>query len=187
MNFLDLFILLPIGFFAYKGFMAGLIKEVLGILGVILGVFAAFAFMKTFSVVTQPFFSNPDTATIVSGLIIFIATIGVVQLIGYFIRKFLQLIQLNFINRIAGLCFGALKSAIVISGFLWLFAGFNMPAEETRNESLTYPFILGIAPATFNMVATFYPGIESFIDTIEKAIDEENPIRSFPIFEDLKL
>jgi len=183
MNALDLLIILPIGFFAYKGYTAGFIQEVLGILGVILAIFVTFAYMKPFSVWLDPFFSGSDTPTIVAGLILFVGTIIIVQLIGHAIRRFLEIIKLNIINRIAGLFFGAVKSAIVISGFLWLFAGFNIPEVETRNESLLYPAVISIAPAVFNMVATIYPGIENFIDTLEDAIQEDNPIRNNQLFD----
>ncbi len=187
MNALDFLIILPIGYFAYKGFTAGLIQEVLGIVGIIIAIFVTFAYMKPVSGVLQPFFEGSDTPTIVAGLILFIGTIAIVQFIGLAVRRFLELIKLNFINRIAGLIFGALKSAIVISGFLWLFAGFNIPADETRDESITYPVILSLAPATYNAVAVLIPGIENFIETLEEAIQEDNPIRNNQFFERLNI
>lgn len=183
MNVLDLFILLPIAYFAYKGFTAGFIQEVLSIVGIILAVFLTFAYMKPVSAFLEAFISNPDTATVVAGLILFIGTIAIVQAIGVVVRKFLELIHLNIINRLAGLCFGALKSAIVVSGFLWLFAGLNLPAEQTRNESLTYSYVIPLAPATFDLVATAFPHIEGFIETIEQAIQDENALRNLPFFE----
>lgn len=187
MNALDLLIIVPIGFFAYKGFTAGLIQEVLGLVGIVLAIFVTFAYMKPASTLLEPFFSGSDTQIIVAGLILFVGTIALVQLIGHSIRRFLELIKLNLINRIAGLFFGAVKSAIVLSGFLWLFAGFNIPEEDTRNESLLYPVVLSIAPTVFNMVASVYPGIENFIETLEDAIQEDNPIRNNSLFDRLNL
>lgn len=183
MNLLDFLIILPIGYFAYKGFTAGFIQEVLSIAGIILGIFITFAYMKPFSSAIDPYFSNPDTATITAGLILFIGTIAIVQTVGFLIRKFLEAIKLNFINRLAGLCFGALKSAIVISGFLWLFAGLDLPSEETRSESISYDYIIPLAPMTFNMVSAIVPNIEGFIETLEEAIPEDNPIKNNPFFE----
>jgi len=183
MNVLDLIILLPIGYFSYKGFLAGFIQEVLSIAGIILGVFITFAYMKPASALLIPYISNSDTATIVAGLILFIGTIAIVQTIGHSIRRFLELIKLNIINQLAGLCFGAVKSAIVVSSFLWLFAGLNMPADETRNESLTYPYVISLAPITYDQIAAVVPNIEGFIETLEEAIKEDNPIRNHPYFQ----
>lgn len=187
MNLLDLFILLPICYFAYKGFVSGFIKEVLGIVGIVFAVFIAFQYMKPVSNIISPLFDSPDNATIVAGIFLFIVIIVITQLLAYASKRFLELLSINFINRIAGFCFGMLKSGIVVSAFLLLLAGFNMPAEDTREESLTYPMVLVLAPATFNAVATVVPGIESFIITIEEAIEENNPIRTLPIFENLTL
>lgn len=183
MNLLDLFILLPICYFAYKGFVSGLIKEVLGIAGIILAVFIAFQYMKPVSHIISPLFDSTDNATIVAGIFLFILVVIVVQLIAYVSKQFLELLNINFINRLAGLCFGMLKSGIVVSSILLLLAGFNLPAEDSREESLTYPLVLKLAPAAFNAIAAVVPGIESFIITIEEAIEENNPIRNLPIFE----
>lgn len=187
MNGLDFMIILPIGYFAYKGFTAGLIQEVLGIVGMILAVFITFAYMKPVAALFEPMFEGSDAPVIVAGLTLFIGTVGIVQGIGHLAKKFLQLIKLNIINRIAGLCFGAIKSAIVISGFLWLFAGVDLPAEETRNQSVTYPVLIGVAPVMYDGVASVVPGIENFIDTLEKTIREDNPIRNNKIFDQLTI
>lgn len=187
MNLLDFIIILPIGYFAYRGFASGLIKEVFGIAGIILAVFITFEFMKPVSVLLSPFFENPDYATIVAGLVLFIGTVAATQFFAYTTKKFLELLKINFINRLAGLCFGMLKSGIVISSILLLFAGFNLPGEEVRKNSISYPYIIYMAPMAFNTIATIYPGAENFVQTIEDTIDENNPIRTLPIFDQLDL
>lgn len=187
MSLLDFFILIPIGYFAWKGFMSGLIREVFSIVGIVLAVFLTFEYMNALSVIFKPFFNNPDHAIIGAGIFIFIATIAGTQFLAYTTQKLLELIKVNFINRLAGLVFGSLKAGIVISAFLLLMAGFNLPSENARNNSISYPVVIYIAPAVFNMVATIYPGAESFIETIEKTIEENNPIRTLPIFEGIKI
>ncbi len=187
MNLLDFAILLPIGYFAYKGFVSGIIREVFGIVGIILAVFLTFKFMKPVSLIFLPLFENPDHATIAAGILIFIGTIAAVQFLAYSSQKFLELLKINFVNRLAGMSFGFLKSGIVVSAFLLLFAGFNLPGEDTRENSLTYSYVIYMAPMAFNMVAKVYPGAEDFVNTIEETIEENNPIRSLPIFEKLEL
>ena len=183
MSLLDFFILIPIGYFAYKGFMSGLVKEVFSIVGIILAVFLTFEYMNSVSVLFKPFFNNPDHAIIGAGIFIFIATIAGTQFLAYTTQKLLELIKINFINRLAGLLFGSLKSGIVISAFLLLLAGFNLPSESARNNSISYSTVIYLAPAVFNMVSAIYPGAESFVETIEQTIEQNNPIRTLPIFE----
>lgn len=187
MNLLDFFIVIPIGYFAYRGFMSGVIHEVLNIAGIILAVFLTFEYMEEASAMFRPFFDNPDYAVVSAAIFLFVATIAAVQAIAYATQKLLEVIKLNIVNRIAGLAFGALKSGIVVSAILLLMAGFNLPGEQSRNESISYPYVIFLAPMAFDLVATVYPGAENFIDTIDKTIEENNPIKSLPIFEDLSL
>jgi len=187
MNLLDFFIVIPMGYFAYRGFTSGVIHEVLNIVGIVLAVFITFEYMEEASAMFRPFFESQDYAVVAAGIFLFIATIAAVQAIAYASQKLLEVIKLNLLNRIAGLAFGALKSGIIISGILLLMAGFNLPGEESRNESISYPYVIYLAPMAFDLVATVYPGAENFIETIDRTIEENNPIKSLPIFEDLRI
>lgn len=181
MNLLDLIIMLPLLYFSYRGFVNGIIKEVLSIVGIILAVFLTFEYMDPFSALVRPFFKEGDSfIPFVSGAILFIGIVATVQLVAFLSKKFLEAINLNFINRLSGMAFGFLKSGILVSAILLLLAGFNQPSEEARENSLTYSTIIYIAPLTYDMVATIYPGAENFTETIQNTLDEYNPIRNFP-------
>jgi membrane protein required for colicin V production len=183
MNFLDLAILLPILLFAFQGYRNGVVREILTIAGVIFAVFVAFQYMGELAEVLIPLFDQPDDIMIlISGIIMFSAVFILVLTIAFLIRKFLEFIKLNTLNRIFGFIFGGLKSGIAISALLLLFAGFGLPGEETRNQSITYSYIIHLAPKAFNMVASIYPGSGDFVNKIEETLDESNPIKHLPIF-----
>lgn len=181
MNLLDLVILLPLLYFAYRGFVNGLIKEVLSIAGIVLAVFLTFEYMDSLNEFIGPYFNGDESyIPFISGVILFIGTIAVVQLIAYLTKEFLEAINLNFINRLSGMAFGLLKSGIIISAILLILAGFNQPSEKARQESFTYSTVVYLAPLAYDFVATFYPGAENFSETIEKTLNEYNPIKNFP-------
>ncbi|PWN05969.1 CvpA family protein [Rhodohalobacter mucosus] len=184
MNTLDFIILLPIAYFAWRGFMNGFIKEILSIAGIVIAVFLTFEYMADVSRMFRPIFSNGSQATIAAGIFIFVLTVAMAQFIAYAAGKFLELININFINKLVGLIFGSLKSGIIVSAFLLLLAGFNLPGETARNESISYPYVIYLAPAVFDLASAVYPGAENFIETIEKTLEENNPIRNLPLFED---
>jgi membrane protein required for colicin V production len=187
MNLVDLFILFPIGYFTYRGFRNGFIQEFFSIAGIVIAVFVTFKYMKPVSGFARPFIENPDSAVIATGIVLFIITLAVIQVVAFWLETIFNVIRLNIINQFAGSVFGALKSAIVVSAALLLLAGFDVPEEENRNASATYPIVIYIAPAAYNAVATIWPGTEDFIQTIEKSIRESNTLRSLPIFEKLDL
>ncbi len=184
MNLLDILILLPIAYFCYRGFMNGVIKEVLSIAGIILAVFFTFQYMEPVGNLIRPLFEEQSSIIpFVSGLIIFIGTVVLVNLIAFLSKKFLETIKLNFVNRMAGLGFGFLKSGIVVSAILLILAGFNLPSQQAREDSAAYPYIIYLAPWAYDAVATIWPGAENFTDTIENTLREYNPIKNFPLLE----
>ncbi|HKK44788.1 MAG TPA: CvpA family protein [Balneolaceae bacterium] len=184
MNLLDILILLPIAYFCYRGFTNGLIKEVLSIVGIILAVFLTFQFMDPVSAAIRPLFAEKASfIPFISGIIIFVGTLAIVNLIAYLSKKILQTIKLNFINRLAGLGFGFLKSGIIVSAILLILAGFNIPSKQARNESVTYSYVIYLAPWAYDSVAAVYPGAEDFSTTIRKTLKQYNPIQNFPFLD----
>ncbi len=187
MNLLDVFIILPIGYFAYKGFMSGFIKEFFGIAGLILAIFVTFNFMGPIAGYLAPFAEDKDKATMIAGVVIFLFTLAIVKGVSIGMEKVFDLFSISFINQIAGFFFGALKTALIVSAILLLMAGFDTPGKDTRTESATYPTVILLAPAAFDLVATIYPGTLDFVDTIERSIQESNTLRELPIFDKVDL
>lgn len=185
MNFLDFIIILPIAYFAYKGFSRGFIKEVFGIVGIILAVYITFEYMGTISGILAPYVEDRDRSTIITGIISFIFIIVAVQIAGFAIERFIDVVQLSILNKLAGMIFAGLKMAILISATLLLLAGLGVPSEEAASNSVSYPVVVYVAPAAFDIVASIVPGTENFIDTIERSIRENNAIKNLPIFENL--
>lgn len=181
MNFLDFLVLIPICYFCYRGFVNGIITEVLNIIGIILAVFLTFQYMDTMAYLMRPFFNeNAGYIPFVSATLIFIGTVSAVQLIDFLLKKMLKIIKLNFINRLSGLTFGFLKSGIMVSAILLILAGFNLPSQQARNDSVTYSYIIYLAPWAYDAVAFVYPGAENFSETVKKTLDQYNPVENFP-------
>lgn len=181
MNFLDFLVLIPICYFCYRGFVNGIVTEVLNITGIILAVFLTFQYMDTLAYIMRPFFNeNAGYIPFVSATLIFIGTVSAVQLIDFLVKKVLAIIKLNFINRLSGLFFGFLKSGIIISAILLILAGFNLPSKKARDDSLTYSYVIYLAPWAYDAVAFLYPGAEYFSETINKTLDQYNPVENFP-------
>jgi membrane protein required for colicin V production len=187
MNFLDLIIILILTLFAIQGFRSGFIKQFFGIAGIIVAVFLTFKYMGAVSPYLSSFIENPDYATITAGIIIFIISLTIIQLIAFWLEEVLKMVRINFINRLAGMIFGAANMLIIISAFLLLLAGFNFPGETVRENSASYSTVVKVAPAAFNLIAHVYPETTDFIDEIEKSIQENNTLRELPIFERLSL
>lgn len=183
MNAIDFLIILPIGYFAYRGFMKGFIQEFFGVAGLIIAIFVTFNYMGPVSGFLRPFVNDVDNAVLVTGVVIFFITIAAVQVTAFWLERIFTYARLGIVNAVSGALFGGLKVALLISAILLLFAGFDRPREESRQNSLTYPTVITIAPTAFNLVASIYPQAVSFVETIEKSIRENNTLRTLPLFD----
>lgn len=182
METFDIIVLAPLAFFAYKGYQSGLIKEVLGIAGIIIAVFLTINYLEPFSVYAKELLGlKEDYNSFIFGTLLFITVMLSVNLLTYIIGKLLSAIKLTLVNKLLGLLFGALKAGLIVSAILILLAGFGFPNEQTRKASVSYPYLIQVAPTVYNAIALIYPGAEDFSKTIKKTIDENNPLNKLSI------
>ncbi len=186
MHIIDLIIAIPLLYFMYKGAMNGLVKEVLNIVGIVLAIFLTFNYMDVLSGILKPFFEDDSAAYIpfLSAAILFVGTLAIIALIGYLTKEALKAVKLSTLNRVLGAIFGFLKSGLIVSTILLLAAGFNIPKEEVRDESVLYPYIIYLGPWAYEAVAIIYPGAESYTETIQENLSKYNPVENLPIIND---
>lgn len=174
MNALDWVLIIPLAFFAFRGFQHGLIKEIAGIVGLFLAVFLSFNYMYIAGDIIGSLLNiSQDALPYVGAISVFVLALVGVQLAVSAIDKILEAAALSLVNKIAGAAFGGLKVGILLSALLLFAAGFNQPNEELRQNSISYPIVIQIAPLAYNTIALVYPGAENFADTIQEAIDAQ--------------
>lgn len=169
MSLLDLGILATLTLFAIFGFRNGIVRELLTIIGLVVAIYVAFRFMEDAALWLSQLTSQTLSAevTLVTGLILFTVTFILFLLLAFLIRRFLEAIHLNIINRILGFIFGGLKAGIAVSAILLLLGLFGVPDEETRQESIVYPRILKVAPAAYDLIAGVLPGSGQFMEQFQ--------------------
>ncbi len=182
---LDIIIAIPLLYFAYKGAVNGLVKEILNIVGIILAIFLTFKYMDVLGGVIVPLFETSSAyIPFVSGGVIFLGTLIIIGVIGALTKKFLEAVNLGTMNRTFGGIFGALKASMMVSTVLLLLAGFSFPAEQTRDESYLYPYVIYVGPWTYEAATFLYPGAEGYKETVENTLSKYNPVENLPILND---
>ncbi len=114
MNWLDIVILIPTAWYAYKGLKNGLICELASIIALILGVWAT----VHYSDMLAARMGEGQTYKIIAFAGIFIATLVLVHFAGKLVEKVVKLMISGFWNNLAGLLFGVAKVVIVFSVLL---------------------------------------------------------------------
>ncbi len=177
MNTLDLILLIALLIGAYRGFKKGLFIEVVGILALVLAVTGGFRLLHTGIEFLNSHFGNfSHLVPYIAFILIFIAILVLVNLLGRFVKKVLDLTLLGSLDNFAGALLGVLKWAIAISIFLWLTqtVGFHIP-EETRHASLIYPLIEPLGPKTIEWISSFLPFTGDLVDAIKDLIKPSSP------------
>lgn len=152
MNVLDIIIAIPVIWFAYKGFSHGLIKEAGSLAALILGIYGA---MKL-SCYTQQYIAGFESVSaqyipVISFAITFIAIIVGITLLSRLLDRFVNAIKLDWLNKLGGVVFGALKAGFIISGLIFIINQFNANDRwfnsDYAGSSLLYPYVEKLVPA----------------------------------------
>lgn len=140
LNLLDLALIVILAFTGIRGFARGLVDEVAGFAGVILGVYLASQFYIPFIQHLRGFIPNPSWQPIASWCIIFVGAIVGVAVVANSLRKIFQVTSTVFINQILGSGVGLAKGIFVCAILLGLLEIF-MPEAVFLKQSLIAPYL----------------------------------------------
>jgi membrane protein required for colicin V production len=154
MNYIDLILGILLILSAINGFSKGFVEELSGLVALILGIWAAIHFSGSVGqYLTENFHWTFQHLSIVAFIITFVIVVILVQIIGSFFSKLVKAVSLGFLNRLAGLAFGALKGALILSIVLVVFdkldKDVHIIAKKTKTESRLYTPIRNFAPGVF--------------------------------------
>ncbi len=154
-NLLDIILIIPLLFFGYNGFRKGLIIEVTSLAAFILGLFFAFYFSNfTAGILKQYFTIEEKYMAAISFVVTFIAVLFIVLAIGKILEKFIDILLLGFVNKLAGAVFGILKGALFLSIIIFVInyfdADHSIIKQKAKNNSVLYQPIESIAPALYS-------------------------------------
>lgn len=181
MNAFDIIVLIPLAFFGFTGFKNGLVKELLGLVGIVIAVFLSIHYTDSLTSLLRSLTGNTSRyLPWISLIIMLVGTLVAFQVLSYLLTGLLSFLALGIPNRILGMLFGLTKSGLVISILLLLLAGVGLPSKKTRTESFTYSYLILLAPAAYNMIAIIYPGAKNYTQTVQKTIDTYDPLNHIP-------
>ncbi|MCF8309396.1 MAG: CvpA family protein [Bacteroidales bacterium] len=157
MNILDIIIGIPVLWLAYRGFTKGFVIEVTTLIALLLGIYAAINFSSVTAAFLNDFFSLEENyMTILSFAVTFIAVVIAVVLIGRLLEKFINMIALGFLDKLAGGVFGILKAAFIISVIFLVINSFdpneNLISPKMKENSVFYEPVQSLVPTILPMV-----------------------------------
>lgn len=120
---------------AIKGVIKGFVRELFGLIALLLGIFLAHQFhMSVGNTFVKYLHITHTTANISAFFIIFFSAYLAIFFVGVVIASMIKKIDLGFIDRVFGFTFGIAKAAIVIVIFVLIMDSF--PFLQSASNSL---------------------------------------------------
>ncbi|MFA7228801.1 MAG: CvpA family protein [Melioribacteraceae bacterium] len=151
MNYLDYLILIVIIIGFLLGFKDGLVRKIIGLIGLVIAVVLAFKFSGDLGKLISPFFNNDEYLSgVISGIVIFLVVILIASLIKRVVHPFDKVNR--FINQFLGGVIGAVQITFFLSALFLFLNIFSFPGKQERNGSFSYSFILDLIPQSIDFV-----------------------------------
>ncbi len=135
MNWLDIAIVLIVAFFAATAFSAGLIRELVTLVSVVVGVVVAGLFHDDLARDVLVFIDDDQAAKAVGFLVLLGAVYLAGQLIAIMLKQVAAILLLGWADRLGGALFGILKGLVVVEVLLIAFVTFDVGLRDTIDDS----------------------------------------------------
>lgn len=148
-----------------QGLTKGFIKQVAGIVAIVAGAWAAYSFSNLLSewMASAITVSNPKVLTVVSYIVIALIVILILAILGEAITKALQAISLGPANRLLGLIFSIMKTALLLGLIILLFEYLNgflhLADKDTLQNTVLYDSLKRIACKLFPFIQDMVGGL----------------------------
>lgn len=157
MNYIDIVLGILLLFAAINGFRKGLISELASLAALILGIWGAIEFSDiTSEFIVENLNWTSEHLNIISFAVTFVVIVILVHIVGSVVNKLVDTIMLGFVNKLAGLVFGILKSALILSIILVVFdkidEDIKILSSKVKAESRLYEPIRNFAPSIFPFI-----------------------------------
>lgn len=169
---IDLFFAIFAGYGFFLGFTKGIIRTVFTILSYVFGLLAAFKLSPAVTRFLETALSSENPLLFIAGfLIAFFGTMLLFRFISRALSQGLQSANINIINQVAG---GALLAAIMTllySLLLWFLVESHIVKDESREASVTYPFLAEYPKVAWNVLGKLKPTLMEFWDNSVEFMD----------------
>ncbi|MBK7173237.1 MAG: CvpA family protein [Bacteroidales bacterium] len=168
MNILDLVLLVPLAYFAWKGFSKGFIITLAMLAGILIGFYAAIHFSEFVAdLLRKQFDMKSSNIKPISYLFTFTIVLVLTFLLGQFLTSVVKTTGLGIVNRIAGLLLGVAKGLLIVSALVMVLEKIDpksyLVTKEQKDESALYKPLASVAPKVFPLLKTYTNKAKEYI------------------------
>jgi membrane protein required for colicin V production len=166
---IDILFLLIVLLGFYKGYSKGLVMAALSLIGYIAAIF-------TTMYCTQKFIAfihwQSPYAPIVCYVGLFIGVIILFRLLGKMIEGMLELVELNFVNKLIGGVVGAFIGIAIFSSLIWLLIHVDVLPKTTIATSKVVSYLIPVGHYVIEMAGKLFPVIKEFFTHLKNQLQQ---------------
>ncbi|MBR0434289.1 MAG: CvpA family protein [Bacteroidaceae bacterium] len=155
MNGFDILFVLVLVVGAWKGWSNGLLKEVLGLIGVFVGLYVAHLLYEQVGYELAPRIgTSPSMASIVAFALIWMGVPILLGILGSLLTKVLEWIGLEGVNNLGGALVSVIKYAIILGALCNVLAITHLVKEESQQNSILFEPLKRTTSIAFDLAKT---------------------------------
>lgn len=147
MNFFDLCVLIIVGFCFVRGGFKGLVREISGIVGVVVGFYGANTYYPQLIPYIESWIPAPQLQKLVCFFMLFCLILIGVGLVAMLIHKLLKAVFLGWVDKTFGVIFGAAKGILITTVLFIMITSFVPNGSDHMTASRTAPYLAQVADA----------------------------------------
>ena len=168
MNFIDIVVLVAIGFGAFRGFKNGIVIEIAGLLGLVIGIWAGLRLAFIFANYYRDNIEIPSNyIPLLAFLTAFFLGIGAVYLSGRILNKVVNSLALGIPNRLVGSAFGVAKWAFLIGTGLSLIGNSKIISQTVVDDSTAYPLVVPFSKVVQDYTVGLIPAASNVLKDVD--------------------
>ncbi|MDR1680898.1 MAG: CvpA family protein [Prevotellaceae bacterium] len=159
MNYIDIILAILLLISIFMGWRQGFIRQLFGLLALLLGVYCAYRFSHFTAHCISDWFgvSEPVTSG-VAFAVTFIVVLLAVVLVGRFADKIISMVAFAFVNRLLGAILSLLKAVLIIGILLVILNMFSLIPPAHQERSMLYRPMEKVG-------ATVFPYLKQLVNT----------------------
>ncbi len=150
------------------GFKDGLIRKIIGLIGLFVAIFVAYQYSGFLGKILLPIFNEDKSLSdIFAGILMFFIVVLLFSVIKRIVHPLDQVNKL--LNQVLGGIAGVLQVLFFVSAVFLLLKVFNIPGKETKDSSMMYQKVYFIVPSTINFIFGDKSNTQDFIQQFIQA------------------
>lgn len=161
MTTLDIILIIPLIYALYTGFKKGVVAQLGGIAGLVIGVWLAFRHSDKLGAWLG---IDPEIAYYAAFIIIVVATIILIGVVGWLVGKLFNLVGLGLLNRAGGIVLSLAKTVLILGVLLMAFTSINRNTHIVSNRQFSESFFYS---PIIRLTEYAFPFLEKAFDAID--------------------